>query len=131
MRPAIVPLSVRWCLVLAALCPGPSGSLCLLGDRLRVEVSYERPGGESGPAVGVPVAETSGYFWFVRAANPEVVVKVADGRSVNGHLWVFLGGLSTLAYTVEVTDLLSGARRTYSHPAGPAASRADLEAFSP
>jgi ELWxxDGT repeat protein len=69
------------------------------------------------------------YFWFFAAGNVETVLKVIDGRSLNGHLWVFYGALSDVQYTLTVTDTATGATRTYDNPAGQFASIADTTAF--
>ena len=35
-------------------------------------------------------------------------MKVLDGRPINGHFWIFWGGLSDVGYTIHVTDTTSG-----------------------
>jgi len=44
---------------------------------------------------------------------PEVAVKMIDARAVNGKFWFFYTGLTTLDYTMTVTDSVTGAVRTY------------------
>ena len=75
------------------------------------------------------VLATKSGFWFFDPANYELIVKILDGRPVNGAFWVFLGGLSDVAYDVEVIDTVGGSVRTYSNPRGTLASRADTSAF--
>jgi hypothetical protein len=100
-----------------------------LGD-FRVEVSWIDPTtGEARQATGVPMSGDSAYFWFFDAANIELIVKVLDGRLVNGHRWVFYGALTDLEYTVTVTDRLTGATKSYHNPRGRMASQADTAAF--
>jgi|GEM_PF-5898621 len=41
------------------------------------------------------------------------------------RFWVFLGGLSDITYTTTVTDMATGARKQYVHPAGTVGSIAD------
>ena len=77
----------------------------------------------------VPITSDTGSFWFFSNANLEVIVKVLDGRSVNGHFWVFYGALSNVEYTITVTDTETGAVRTYFNPQGQLASVADTSAF--
>ena len=62
----------------------------------------------------------TGYFWFFDPANVEVIVKVLDGRGVNGHVWVFYGALSNVEYTLTVTDTQTGLATRYFNPLGPA-----------
>ena len=102
-----------------------------VGERIsRFEVSVAWHTG-SASGVGKPEALTddSGYFWFFDPSNPELLVKVIDGTAVNGHFWVFLGGLSDVDYTVTVTDRGTDRVRTYTNPRGTVGSRADTSAF--
>jgi hypothetical protein len=57
------------------------------------------------------------------------VVKVLDGRAVNGRFWVFYGALTDIEYTILVRDTATGEVRMYENPAGQLASRADTSAF--
>jgi hypothetical protein len=77
----------------------------------------------------VPLTADTGAFWFFDAANLEVMVKVLDGRAINGKLWVFFGALSDVDYTLTVTDTQTGQQKSYHNPAGTLASRADTQAF--
>jgi hypothetical protein len=72
---------------------------------------------------------TVGYFWFSDAGNVETVLKVIDGRGLNGRFWVFYGALSDVHYTLTVTDTVTGVEKTYTNPAGQFASVADTAAF--
>jgi hypothetical protein len=101
--------------------------LCL-GDRFEVEVAWHANGG-TGDAAGVGLTGDSGYFWFFGQDNIELVVKVLDGRGVNGHFWVFYGALTDVEYTVQVRDTVTGQVKTYHNPAGQLRSRADTAAF--
>ena len=58
----------------------------------------------------------TGYLWFFSSANVEVVIKVIDGCGLNGHYWVFAGGLTNVAATITVTDMQTGAVKTYTNP---------------
>jgi hypothetical protein len=85
--------------------------------------------GRSGHGTAVAVTGDTGYFWFFRSDNVELVIKVLDGRNVNGHFWVFYGALSDVQYTITVTDTQTGAAKTYTNPSGTLASVADTSAF--
>jgi ELWxxDGT repeat protein len=82
----------------------------------------------AGKAVPLGGGDT-GYFWFFEAANVEVVLKVLDGRPLNGKFWVFYGALSDVEYAVTVTDTTTSAVKTYTNPSGRLASVADTNAF--
>jgi hypothetical protein len=107
----------------------PIDSLFLDHQRFEVHVAWHTA---TASGIGLPEALTdnSGYFWFFDATNPELLVKMIDGRAVNGHFWVFLGGLSDVDYTVTVTDAFTRTARTYTNPHGTVASRADTSAFA-
>ena len=48
---------------------------------------------------------------------------------MNGSFWVFYGGLTNLAYTLTITDTVTGAVKVYTNPAGRFASAGDTTAF--
>lgn len=60
--------------------------------------------GPARDASAVQLTPESGYFWFFSPDNIEVPVKLLDGRSVNGHYWLFLSGMTDLGLTVTVTN---------------------------
>lgn len=114
----------------ALSCGGSGAALCLNGHRFRATVSWRVPStGAQGAGVPIPQTSDSGAFWFFAPANYELAVKVLDGRSVNGHFWVFYASLTNVEFDLTVTDTLSGEQRTYHNPAGTMASRADTLAF--
>ncbi len=116
-----------WALPLEAPqpCSPTEGRLCLHGDRFRLEVAWRDFAGNTGSGHAVALTTDTGYFWFFDSANVELTVKVLDGRGVNGHHWVFYGALSSVEYTLTVTDTQTGAVRRYVNPAGTLASVAD------
>jgi ELWxxDGT repeat protein len=112
-----------------AVCAPSSTRLCLNGDRFAVEISWKDFEGKTGVGKAVGMTGDTGYFWFFNESNVEVVLKVLDGRPVNGHHWVFYGALSSVEYTVTVTDTQTGKVNTYRNPSGRLASVADTGAF--
>jgi ELWxxDGT repeat protein len=114
----------------AAGCVPGAERLCLQGGRFAVEARWKRANGTAGTAKAVPLAGgDTGYLWFFDAANVEVVVKVLDGRPLNGKFWIFFGALSDVEYTLTVTDTQTGVLKTYKNPSGRLASVADTGAF--
>ena len=57
------------------------------------------------------------------------MVKILDGRALNGHWWVFYGALSNVGYTITISDLFTGRSRTYVNPIGRFASVGDILAL--
>ncbi len=112
-------------------CAAGSDVLCLgSGGRFEARVSWKNPAtGETGSGHSVPLTGDTGSFWFFGDQNLELMIKVLDGTSVNGHFWVYGGALSNVEYTLTMTDTLIGTVRTYHNPAGRLASLADVEAF--
>ena len=116
--------------VLPGSCTEGSTTLCLNSGRFAVQVAWRVASqGTSGGGVAVPLTSDTGYFWFFSVNNIELVVKALDGRAFNGHFWVFYGALSDVEYTITVTDMTTGATKTYSNPQGRLASVADTSAF--
>jgi hypothetical protein len=110
--------------------PGPQ-RLCLNGGRFAVEAAWKDFQGNQGAGRAVPLTADTGYFWFFSPDNVEVVLKVLDGREVNGHFWVFYGALSSVDYSLTVTDVQTGEVRTYRNPSGPLATPPPPPAFCP
>lgn len=98
-----------------ACVPGATG-LCLQGGRFRVEAMWEKPNGEQGPAFAEGLTGDTGFFWFFRQSNVELVVKVLDACNGPERFWVFAGGQTNLAVTLRVTDTETGEVNTYSNP---------------
>lgn len=109
---------------------GPE-TLCLLKGRFQVRVLWRLPGGGGGFARAVPVGDVGGYFWFFNNANAELATRMVDGRSSNGHFWFFSGALTSLDYSIFVTDSTTGETRVYTSLEGEFRSFADDSAFGP
>jgi hypothetical protein len=103
--------------------------LCLSNDRFHVQVQWDLPAGESGDGHPIALSDDTGYFWFFDPSDVELVVKVVDGRALNGCFWVFYGALSNVNYTLTLTDTVTGAVNAYVNPQGQLASVADTSAF--
>jgi hypothetical protein len=102
-------------------CASAPGSLCLLGGRFQVTLSAtDVPRARTSTGFAVTQGDRFGYFslpgFTGDATFPEVFVKMVDGTWLpNGSFWVFYNGLTNLAYTLVVTDTLTGARRVYQN----------------
>lgn len=111
-------------------CGPAETALCLQDNRFRVGVSWTDFQGGAGEGTARPLTADTGAFWFFDADNLELMVKVLDGRPVNGHFWVFLAGLSNVGYTVTVTDTATGAVWTRENPPFTFSSLGDTRAFA-
>ncbi len=83
------------------------------GGRFQVEAEWRDFQGNAGTGTAVALTADTGYFWFFSPANVEVVAKVLDGRGLNQAFWVFYGALSSVEYTLTVTDTQTGLTRRY------------------
>jgi photosystem II stability/assembly factor-like uncharacterized protein len=113
----------------AVTCVSGSQTLCLNAHRFSAGVVWRDPSQNVGSGQALSITDNSGAFWFFDPTNLELVVKVLDGRSVNGKYWVFYGSLTNVEFTLTVTDTLTGAVKTYFNPQGQLASAADTSAF--
>jgi hypothetical protein len=109
----------------AATCPATpcvedATTLCLNDDRFRVTLDWVGPQGGSGDGMAPPEELTpdTSYFWFFKPTNAELVVKVLDGCGVNGHYWVFAGGLTNVEVEMRVCDTAAGLERVYTNTQG-------------
>jgi hypothetical protein len=111
-------------------CTPNATSLCLNNGRYRVSVTFSTAAGQNGDGMAVPETTDTGLFWFFSASNIEIIIKVVTGCPVNNRIWVFAGGLTNVAYTLTVTDTVTGITKTYSNPQGtPSQPVQDTSAF--
>ena len=121
--------------VLYDSCPGIDTTLCLGGEgeadeRFVVSVNWRDESGKDGEGSAHPLTSDSGAFWFFDADNLELMVKVLDGRAINGHFWVFVGSLSNVEFDLRVQDTQTGESVTYRNSQGSFAAFGDIEAFA-
>src|SRR6185295_20247462 len=109
-----------------ACAPSPF-ALCLFGGRFKATMTWTNGAGSERPATAVPIADRQGTFEV--GTGPGALVTLIDGRTNNGRIWVYLGGLSAASYRLTVTDTTTGRARTYTNPAGRLSSSADRKAF--
>ena len=104
----------------AGTCVADEQTLCLRDSRFAVEMDWSAGDGRSGPGlVARAGTNDSGLFYFFEPGNNwEVLVKVLDGCSVNGHAWVYAASATTLGYRIRVTDTVTDAVREYTNEHG-------------
>ncbi|MEO8275338.1 MAG: hypothetical protein ABI639_03920 [Thermoanaerobaculia bacterium] len=116
---------------LEAVTSAEEDTLFLRNGRFRVRISWHDYAGRSGTGWAVPFAEESGMFWFFAPDNIEFLVKIIDGCSLNSRYWVYAAATTDVEYTMNVTDTLGLATRTYSNPLGTASPAiTDSSAFA-
>jgi hypothetical protein len=76
-------------------CQGGETTLCLRAqERFHLEATWSVADGPRHPAQAVRLTRDTGFFWFFERNNLELVAKVLDGCAINGHLWLFVAGLT-------------------------------------
>lgn len=124
-------------------CVPDDETLCLFDARFLVRVDWQNfepnflrlpsdPDAGQGRAVPTPSSQPStdtGYFWFFDPDDVGVVVKVLDGRQINGSFWVFASGLTNVEYTVRVTDTETDREAAYRNEPGSVGVVFDADAF--
>lgn len=112
-------------------------AVLLLNDQRFGAQAFQAPGPSLANAV--QLSDASGYFWFFDSSNPEVTVKILDGRLVNGYYWVFIASMTDVPFTVVISGpdfdcpdpnpFFCRDTRTYTSPAGKNMNFIDLTAF--
>lgn len=86
-----------------------SVTLELHDGAFQVRVTSESDGTISQGLVSpVRFGNHTGMFYFDESDVVEAVVRVMDGRAVNGHWWVTVGIISDRPIDVHVTDARTG-----------------------
>jgi hypothetical protein len=94
-------------------------TLCLNDSRFTVTATFQQtPEGPSSPANAVPLTSDTGYFWFFDPSNVEIIAKLLNGCSTNGHYWFFASGLTNVGVQIDVTDTVTAANKPYSNTFG-------------
>ncbi|HUP25519.1 MAG TPA: kelch repeat-containing protein [Thermoanaerobaculia bacterium] len=111
-------------------CVAGDETLCLQGGRFSLVVEWRDPAdGAVRRARARSQVDQTGIFSFFDDENFELLVKVLDGRAINGAFWLFYGALSDVEYTIFATDTSDGRMRLYHNPEGRLASAGDVDAF--
>ncbi len=116
----------------AGRCEAGPTTLCLGSGRFSVGIEASTLGGERHEGlVARAGTERAGLFWFLDPENWEVLVKVLDGCSINGHHWVFAASATDMGLDLLVEDSVTGATKRYGTTAGqPAPAIVDTEALA-
>jgi PKD repeat protein len=102
---------------------------------VKLQATNQHNNNVQGAGQAIPQSDLFGYFSFPsltnNPSNPEVFVKILDGRPVNGQYWVFYGHLTDLIYDLSVTEVATGIVKNYHKDAGAEApGGADTSGFT-
>ncbi len=97
-----------------AVCVPSFGQVCVSGGRFSIRVTH-------GGIVSTVRTWTgpSAAFSTYSSSNWEVLAKVLNGCSINGHYWILSAGATDVAYTLKVKDFDTGIERTYANASCP------------
>jgi hypothetical protein len=109
-------------------------TLQLNGGRFDVTLSARDQRTErTGEGQAIPENDLFGYFSIPALTgnpdNPEMFVKILDGRTINGQFWVFYNGLTDLDVTLTVRENPTGVVKTYRKEPGSACGGFDTSGF--
>ena len=115
----------------AGTCVAGRETVCLQDSRYSVSVDWSTADGSGGEARVVRAGTNdAGLFSFFDLDNWEVLIKVLDGCTHNGHVWVFGASTTNLGYLIRVTDTVTGFVKEYRNQSGaPANAITDTRAF--
>lgn len=91
------------------------------GDRrFAVTMGFDHGPALHGPAFAVSTASlgvsNGGLFWFFSQRNPEMLVKVLNGCSINNRFWIYFTAGTNVGFTVNIRDTTTGLVKTYLNP---------------
>ncbi len=114
-----------------AACHANSETLCLQDGRFELTVNWRTLDDERGAGrTARPRTEDSGLFWYFGPLNWEMLVKVVDGTTINGHFWLRVSAATDVGFELMIRDTATGVAKSYTKEAGePARAIIDVGAF--
>lgn len=101
----------------------------LSGGRFEVSVDWRDFTGTAFYGQPRPRADDTVVFSFFWPQNVELIVRITDGRPVNGHYWVSFAALTNVEYLLTIRDTWTGEVWTRHNPLGTFGSGIDTAAF--
>jgi hypothetical protein len=112
-------------------CAAGPETLCLADGRFQLEARFRNQHG--GGVAGIGKAESfsgeTGLFSFFAPGHVDLLVKVIDGRAVNGNFWLFDGSLTDVEYWLRALDTHTGRAVLRHNPPNTLCGKADIGAF--
>jgi hypothetical protein len=99
--------------------PADPQTLELHGFRITVEFTDPQSGGSKRPATVYPDFHTpdAGIFWFFGPNTPELMVKLIDGRAINGMFWIYAGAATDVEFVLSIRNGSGQLVYSYHNPA--------------
>jgi hypothetical protein len=102
--------------------------------RVRYRNQFASPAREGyllGRSIAKVESTETAVFYFENPESVEWIVRFTDVRPFANRVDFFHGGVSDVQYTVEVTDTVTGAQRTYGVAPFSVAGGVDRQSFTP
>lgn len=109
--------------------PEQPKSFSLHHGSFTVSAAISLRGQDFGIASAIPVGIGAVVLCLFAPDNPEILVKVLDGREINGHWWVQIASVTQMNVEVTVAETATGRANTYRATEGPFTPVADFTAF--
>ena len=77
-----------------------------------------------------PAGSDALVLYFIADDDADVLVKVVDGRDINGYWWVQIAAVAQLPLEITVTETATGTANTYVSAEGPFTPVMDFEAIA-
>ena len=109
-------------------CPEPGNTInntCLQFGRFEVEAHWA----DNLPVKQIGISESSVLGYYFDPDNLEMMVKVLDGCSINGHYWVFFAAMTDQKFQVDVRDYQNRTRLHWEHLGGAPTTVNHTQAF--
>ena len=112
----------------AGTCVPDGLEVCSANERFKVVLDIDYPMDATPRFLDGP---DDGLFYFFTPTGQEHLVRVLNGCNINGHYWVFAGGLTNIDYELTVTDTVSGSTQMFANTPGNAFDPiVDTQAFA-
>lgn len=100
-------------------CVEDATTACMVDDRFLVQIDWTNPNTEVTQAANrldTSIGDFGDIFFFNNPNNPEFLIKVIPGCSINDHYWVFFAATTDVGFTVTVVDTERQVTKTYTNP---------------
>ncbi|MEM7051503.1 MAG: hypothetical protein AAF604_17685 [Acidobacteriota bacterium] len=101
----------------------------LQDGRFALRLEFDDPRVGQGVGQGRALSPETAAFSFFGENDLELLVKILDGRPINGSFWVFRAQLTDIGYTLTITDRRLGTVQRYRNPPFRLASDIDTQTF--
>lgn len=123
-------LTLRGSVVMPQPCEPSDTALCFYEGRFKATLEWRRsPNGQWLDAKAQPLTNQTGAFYYHNPKNLEMLLKILDGRTINGSFWVFYGVLTDQEIRLTIKDIFTNRTKTFTKAKGNLCGNALIGAF--